>query len=94
MSAFSSLEHGDAVLAALDQLAGSHQADAIDREELQRLMVATVRLFAAKAEAEGSFQIAPPGVLTATEVMVTAAALLKAANVNVFELGLWQSWSA
>ena len=34
------------------------------------------------------------GALTATEVMMTAAALLKAANVNVFELGLWQSWSA
>ena len=46
MSAFSSLEHGGAVLAALDELAGSHQPDAI-----------------------------------------------KAGNVNVFELGLWQSWS-
>jgi len=94
MSAFSSLEHSGAMLAALEELATTHQPDAIDRTELQRLMTATVRLYAAKAEAEGSFAAAEPGVLTATEVMLASVALLKAANVNVFELGLWQSWSA
>jgi len=94
MSAFSSLEHSAAVLCALEELASAPAPDAIDRAELQRLLVAVVRLFAAKAESDGPFQVAEPGVLTATEVMVTAAALLKAANVNVFELGLWQSWSA
>jgi len=94
MSAFSSLEHSADVLSALEKLAAAPAPDAIDRAELQRLLVAVVRLFAAKAEADGPFPVAEPGVLTATEVMVTAAALLKAANVNVFELGLWQSWSA
>jgi hypothetical protein len=93
MSAFSSLEHSGSVLAGLEELAATPGPDAIDREELQRLITAVVRLYAAKAEADGAFQAAPPGVLTATEVMVVAAALLKAANVNVFELGLWQSWS-
>lgn len=94
MSAFTLLEHSDTVLVALDKLGSARQPDAIDREELQRLIVAAVRLYAAKAEDEGAFPLAEPGVLTATEVMMTAAALLKAANVNVFELGLWQSWSA
>ena len=94
MSAFGSLEHSATTLAALEEVATAGQPDAIDREELSRLIVAVVRLFAAKAEAEGPFPVAPPGVLTATEVMVTAGALLKAANVNVFELGLWQSWSS
>lgn len=94
MSAFSSLEHSGAMLTALDELAASAQPDAIDREELQRLITAIVRLYAVKAEAEGNFPVAAPGVLTATEVMVVSGALLKAANVNVFELGLWQSWSA
>jgi hypothetical protein len=93
MSAFSSIEHSAEVLSALEDIATKGQPDAIDREELQRLIVAAVHLFAAKAEADGPFPIATPGVLTATEVMVTAGALLKAANVNVFELGLWQSWS-
>lgn len=94
MSAFTSLEHAESVLTALESFAATAQPDAIERDELQRLLVAVVRLFAAKVEAEGSFPAAAPGVLSATEVMVTAAALLKAANVNVFELGLWQSWSA
>ena len=93
MSAFSSIEHSAAVLSALEEVAAKGQPDAIEREELQRLIITAVRLFAAKAEAEGPFPVAPPGVLTATEVMVAAGALLKAANVNVFELGLWQSWS-
>lgn len=93
MSAFTLLEHSDTMLAALDELASAREPDAIDRDELGRLVVAAVRLYAAKAEAEGAFPLADPGVLTATEVMMMAAALLKAANVNVFELGLWQSWS-
>lgn len=93
MSAFGSIEHAGAVLAELEKVAAAGEPDAIDADELRRLLVAVVRLYAAKAEAEGPFPAAPPGALTATEVMVAAAALLKAANVNVFELGLWQSWS-
>jgi hypothetical protein len=33
------------------------------------------------------------GGATATDVMVTASGLLKAANLAVFELGMWQSWT-
>jgi hypothetical protein len=29
----------------------------------------------------------------ATAVLVTTSALLKAANLEIFELGMWQSWS-
>lgn len=31
--------------------------------------------------------------VTPTDVMVTASGLLKAANLAVFELGMWQSWT-
>ena len=31
--------------------------------------------------------------MTATEVMVTVTAMLKAVNLHVFELGMWQAWS-
>jgi hypothetical protein len=31
--------------------------------------------------------------VTPTEVMVTASGLLKSANLAVFELGMWQSWT-
>ena len=31
--------------------------------------------------------------MTATEVMVAVTAMLKAVNVQVFELGMWQAWA-
>ena len=31
--------------------------------------------------------------VTATDVMVTATAMLKAVNLQLFELGMWQAWS-
>ena len=34
-----------------------------------------------------------PDAATATEVMVTVTAMLKAVNLQVFELGMWQAWS-
>jgi hypothetical protein len=34
--------------------------------------------------------VAPP---TATDVVVTVSAMLDGAGVELFELGLWQTWS-
>ena len=31
--------------------------------------------------------------VTSTDIMTTASGLLKAANLAVFELGMWQSWT-
>ncbi len=31
--------------------------------------------------------------VTATEAMLAVSAIMKAVNVQVFELGMWQSWS-
>ena len=31
--------------------------------------------------------------ISATDVMVTASGLLKAVDLAVFELGMWQSWT-
>ena len=35
----------------------------------------------------------PKNSISATDVMVTASGLLKAADLAVFELGMWQSWT-
>ena len=66
---------------------------AIAQADLQRLIAAAVKLYVAKVEAEGPFPAVPYAGINATEAMVGSSALLKGANVNVFELGLWQSWS-
>ena len=35
----------------------------------------------------------PRSGVTPTDVMITASGLLRAANLAVFELGMWQSWT-
>lgn len=61
-------------------------------ETIQRLMTSAVKLYVAKME--GGSHILPftEGEVTATEVAVAASEMLKAVEVEVFELGMWQVW--
>jgi hypothetical protein len=54
-----------------------------------------VRSYAERAaETDNALSTFPPvAQMTATEVMVTVTAMLKAVNLQVFELGMWQAWS-
>lgn len=61
----------------------------------QALISALCRLYGAHNEMGHRFSaIGQPSVVSATDVMVLCGALLKAVDLQVFELGLWQSWSA
>ena len=66
----------------------------LSSEAMQALMSAVCKTYAAQLE-NGS-DVLPLGqrsTVTPTEVMVTASGLLRAANLAVFELGMWQSWT-
>ena len=68
--------------------------DAISAEAMQTLMSALCRVYAAQVENGANYTPIPEGqVVSPTGVMVTASGLLKAANLAVFELGMWQSWT-
>ena len=69
--------------------AGDH--DVLSPETLQKLMTAACRLYSAQSEA-GS-QVPPVGEVTPTDIMITASGLMRAGNLAVFELGMWQSWT-
>jgi hypothetical protein len=69
--------------------AGDH--DVLTPEVLQKLMTAACRLYSAQSEA-GS-QMLPVGEVTPTDIMITASGLMRAGNLAVFELGMWQSWT-
>lgn len=60
---------------------------------IQQILTAAVQLYAAKVNADGAFPAVSRGTITATDAMIATTALLEAANVQVFELGLWQSWA-
>jgi len=70
------------------------RTDAVAPEAVQALMAATCRLYAAQAEAGGEhLPIGARSGVTATDVMTVTSGLLKAVNLAVFELGMWQSWT-
>ena len=75
----------------------SLQADAAKRlsdADIQDNLAKAVRLYAQRAEErDGALAAFAPEQATATEVMVTVTAMLKAVNLQVFELGMWQAWA-
>ena len=68
--------------------------DALSPEAMQALMTALCRVYAAQVENGAKHTPIPEGqVVSPTGVMLTASGLLRAANLAVFELGMWQSWT-
>jgi hypothetical protein len=62
--------------------------------EIQTALAKAVRAYAERAaERDGKLAAFAEEAVSATEVMVTVTAMLKAVNLQVFELGMWQAWS-
>jgi hypothetical protein len=67
---------------------------ALSTEAMQALMSALCRVYAAQIENGAKYTPIPEGqAVSPTGVMLTASGLLRAANLAVFELGMWQSWT-
>jgi hypothetical protein len=80
--------------AEMERALADGRRDLLTTEALQALMAAVCKTYAAQIEAGADLLPLPQrGGATATDVMVTASGLLKAANLAVFELGMWQSWT-
>jgi hypothetical protein len=67
--------------------------DMVSADALQKLIAAACRVYTARVEAGEAITPVPRNSISATDVMVTASGLLKAADLAVFELGMWQSWT-
>jgi hypothetical protein len=80
--------------ADIDRALAQGQTDLLSADAIQALMAVACRSYSAQVEAGGSFPpLADRSRVTSTDVMVTASGLLKSANLAVFELGMWQSWT-
>lgn len=62
-------------------------------EELQAAFVHIIKMYARKFERGSRALPYVDPSLSATNVLITTTMLLKAANVELFELGMWQSFS-
>ncbi len=67
--------------------------DMVTAEALQKLIAAACRVYTARVEAGEPIMPVTRNSISATDVMVTASGLLRAADLAVFELGMWQSWT-
>jgi hypothetical protein len=69
--------------------------DTLSDSEIQALLARAVRLYAERVTASDvALPAFPEGAqVTATDAVVATTAILKAVNVQLFELGMWQAWS-
>ena len=80
--------------AELQRAVAEGRANMLTEEALQALVAAACRMYSARTEAGEKFHPLPAGgQVMDTDVMVMASALLRAVNLQVFELGMWQSWT-
>jgi hypothetical protein len=80
---------------AQDFIASLGEGRALSDADLQALLAAAVRIYADRMEERDAPLAAfpPEAGITATQAMVAISAILKAVNVQLFELGMWQAWS-
>src|SRR5262249_8652003 len=80
--------------AELERALAGRRPHPLPAEAYQRLMAAPCPTYAARAGARPP--AVPPeerGHVANTDVMIMASGLLRSANLAVFELGMWQSWT-
>ena len=70
------------------------RTDTLTPQAFQALMAALCKSYGTQLEAGANFlPVADRSSVSPTEIMTTTSGLLRAANLAVFELGMWQSWT-
>jgi hypothetical protein len=66
------------------------EPDAISDKMLQQVLTAAVKVYAAKVERRGH-DVVPfaQNAVTATETVVTACGMIRAADLNMFDVAIW-----
>jgi hypothetical protein len=81
-----------AFCAATEAAVRDGNIDAISNDALRRAFTAVIRLYAAKAEMnEASEELVPfdTDAVNATETVVAACAMIRAADLNLLDLAMW-----
>jgi hypothetical protein len=75
---------------ATERALGSGKLGDVSDAELEQVMTAAVRLYAAKAEADNRTvrPVTPEGV-TPTDIVVTVSALIRSVGLNLWDVSMW-----
>lgn len=81
---------GDTFVAAAERALASGDLNLVADAELERVLTAAVRLYAAKVDLDGS-SMSPVTAdkLTPTDVVVSVTAMVRAVGLNLWDLSMW-----
>jgi hypothetical protein len=81
---------GDDFVEAAERALAAGRPDQVPDAELERVMTAAVRLYAAKSETDRPpAQPVTPSNVTPTDIVVTVSDLIKAAGLNLWDVSMW-----
>jgi hypothetical protein len=80
--------------AAIERALAEGGSDMLSPQALHALMAALCRTYALQVETGNDLlPLEQRGSVSSTDIMIMASGLLRSANLAVFELGMWQSWT-
>ena len=81
---------GDDFAAAAERALASGELGLVSDAELERVLTAAVRLYAAKAETDNP-PLTPitPDLVTPTDVVVTVSDIIRAGGLNLWDVSMW-----
>ncbi len=75
-----------------DQVLATGAAAQMDSGDIARVLTAAMKLYAAKADAEGMVALPPPvsaDKISPTEAVLVISETMRAVNLNLFDLSMW-----
>jgi hypothetical protein len=81
------------LVAAIERGIANGRLDVVSADALQALIAAACRNYAARRQAGEEFAPVAKNSISATDVMIMASSLLRAADLSTFELGMWQGFT-
>jgi hypothetical protein len=83
------LSVGSDFVTAAEHALQSGKLDGVSDAELERVMTAAVRLYAAKTEGDTPPAVVTPERVTPTDIVVTVSALIRAVGLNLWDVSMW-----
>lgn len=81
---------GDDFVAAAERALSAGQPGQVSDADLERVLTAAVRLYAAKVDADmAPAQPITPSAVTPTDIVVTVSDLIKSAGLNLWDVSMW-----
>ena len=81
---------GDDFVAAAERALSAGEPAQVSDAELERVMTAAVRLYAAKTDSDTPpAQPITPSSVTPTDIVVTVSDMIKSAGLNLWDVSMW-----